>query len=267
VVDLVYRQPLPLRGFDLALTEQLAETMKVQGIRLHPGCAPLRVEARGAARRLTLGNGHAIEADVVFFATGRRPTTRRLGLERAGIATRQHGAIAVDDQFRTNQPSVYAIGDVTDRLNLTPVATAEGHALADAFFARGQRRISLDNVATAVFFSPPLASVGLTEEAAAVRGPADIYETRFTPLRHAVSGRIRRTFMKLVVDRASQRILGAHMLGDDAPEIMQGLSIALTCGATKADFDRTIGIHPTAAEEFVTLRTKTRVVGLAQAAD
>ncbi len=173
----------------------------------------------------------------------------------------------MDDQFRTNRPSVYALGDVTDRLNLTPVATAEGHALADALFARGQRRVSLDHVATAVFFSPPLASVGLTEEAAAVRGPADIYEARFTPLRYAVSRRIRRTFMKLVVDQASQRVLGAHMLGDDAPEIMQGLSIALTCGATKADFDRTIGIHPTAAEEFVTLRTRTRVVGLAQAAD
>ena len=155
-IDLVFRQPLPLRGFDVALAEQLAEVMKVQGIRLHPRCAPVRVETSGAGRKLTMSDGHAIETDLVFFATGRRPSTRGLGLERAGVATGQHGAIIVDDQFRTNRPSIYAIGDVTDRVNLTPVATAEGHALADALFARGQRKVSLDNVATAVFFSPPL---------------------------------------------------------------------------------------------------------------
>jgi glutathione reductase (NADPH) len=172
----------------------------------------------------------------------------------------------VDDDLRTSQPHVYALGDATDRLNLTPVATAEGHALADTLFGGRSRRISLANVPTAVFSTPPLATVGLTEEQAAARGPVDVYVNRFTPLRHHLSGRTRRTTMKLVVDRPSQRVLGAHMLGEDAPEILQGLAIAVVMGATKEDFDRTIGIHPTAAEEFVTLRTRTRAVGLAQAA-
>src|SRR5205823_11739628 len=141
--------------------------------------------------------------------------------------------------------------DVTDRLNLTPVATAEGHALADTLFGGRERWISLDNVPTAVFSTPPLASVGLSEEKAALRGPVEVYDTHFTPLRHALTGRRRRVYMKLVVDQSTQVVLGAHMLGEDAPEIMQGIGIALTCGATKADFDRTIGIHPTAAEAFV----------------
>ena len=260
-VDLVYRQALPLRGFDEGLREQLAETMKVQGIRVHSECSPARVEADGSGRRLILEDGTVIEADCVMFATGRRPSTRHLGLDRAGVAVAPSGAIPIDAAFRTSQPNIYAIGDVTDRMNLTPVATAEGHALADTLFGRAKRGVSLENVPTAVFFSPPLATVGLTEQEAAARGPADIYEARFTPLRHAVTGRTRRTLMKLVVDQASQRVVGAHMLGDDAAEIMQGIAIAMNAGATKAVFDRTIGIHPTMAEEFVTLRTRTRVVG------
>jgi glutathione reductase (NADPH) len=167
----------------------------------------------------------------------------------------------VDAEGRTSQANIFAIGDVTDKQNLTPVAIAEGHSLADRLFGPGPRRWELDAVATAVFSSPPLATVGLTEAEAAARGPADIYLSRFTPMRHTLSGRRRRTMMKLVVDQASQRVVGAHMLGEDAPEIVQGLSIAINCGATKADFDRTVGIHPTAAEEFVTMRTRTRVAG------
>ena len=159
------------------------------------------------------------------------------------------------------------MGDVTDRLNLTPVATAEGHALADTLFGNRPRRISLENVPTAVFTTPPIATVGLTEEQAAARGPVDVYVEKFTPMRHTISGRARKTLMKLVVDQASQKVLGAHMIGEDAAEIMQGLAVAIVCGATKADFDRTIGIHPTAAEEFVTMRTRTRVAGAAQAAE
>jgi len=208
-----------------------------------------------------------LEADLVFFATGRKPKTEGLGLDKARVTTKPMGAVVVDDQLRTSQPHIYAIGDVTDRLNLTPVATAEGQALADTLFAGRSRQISLANVPTAVFSTPPLASVGLSEEQAMLQGPVDVYDTHFTPLHHALTGRRRRVYMKLVVDQKTQKVLGAHMLGEDAPEIMQGVAIALTCGATKADFDRTIGIHPTAAEEFVTLRTRTRVAGVAKAAE
>ena len=167
----------------------------------------------------------------------------------------------MDGQCNTSAPGVYAIGDVTDRLNLTPVAIAEGHSLADRLFGPGPRVWRLDAVATAVFTSPPIGTVGLTEAQAAANGPTDIYLAKFTPMRHTLSGRARKTTMKLVVDQATQRVVGAHMLGEDAPEILQGLSIALNAGATKADFDRTVGIHPTAAEEFVTMRTRTRVAG------
>jgi glutathione reductase (NADPH) len=266
-VDLVYRQPLPIRGFDPDLREALAEALTAQGVHLHPAVTPTRIEASGEARVLHLSSGETIAADLVFFATGRRPATTNLGLERAGVSTNEHGAVIVDDQLRTAQPHIYAMGDVTDRLNLTPVATAEGHALADTLFGKRVRRISLENVPTAVFSTPPIATVGLTEEQAAARGPVDVYVEKFTPMRHTVSGRARRTMMKLVVDQATQRVLGAHMLGEDSPEIMQGLAIAIVCGASKADFDRTIGIHPTAAEEFVTMRTRTRVAGVAQAAE
>jgi len=163
---------------------------------------------------------------------------------------------------------VFALGDVSNKLNLTPVAIAEGHHLADTLFGPPPARTwSLDPVATAVFYSTPLATIGLTEEEAARHGTVDIYTASFTSMRHAMSGRAGKTEMKMVVDQASQRVLGVHIFGDDAPEMMQGIGVALTAGATKADFDRTIGIHPTSAEEFVTLRTRTRVAGnTAQAA-
>jgi glutathione reductase (NADPH) len=266
-VDLAYRQPLPLRGFDNDLREALAEALTNQGITLHPGVTPTKIEADGDGRILHLSSGEAVAADLVFFATGRAPATAGLGLDQAGVTTNGAGAVIVDDQLQTAQPHIFAMGDVTDRLNLTPVATAEGHALADTLFGHRPRRISLENVPTAVFTTPPVATVGLTEEQAASRGPVDVYVEKFTPMRHTLSGRPRRTMMKLVVDQASQIVLGAHMLGEDAAEIMQGLAIAIVCGATKADFDRTIGIHPTAAEEFVTMRTRTRVAGVAQAAE
>jgi glutathione reductase (NADPH) len=208
-----------------------------------------------------------VRADLVFLATGRRPATERLGLEQAGVAVNRTGAVVVDAHLRTGQPHIYAMGDVTDRVNLTPVATAEGHALADTLFGNRPRSISLQNVPSAVFSTPPIATVGLTEEQAAAHGPVDVYVSKFTPMRHTLSGRNRKTLMKLVVDQATQKVLGAHMLGEDSPEIIQGLAIALVMGATKADFDRTIGIHPTAAEEFVTLRTRTRVAGVAKAAE
>jgi glutathione reductase (NADPH) len=266
-VDLVYRQPLPLRGFDHDLREALAEALEAQGIALHPMGVPQGVFEEDGDKILRLTDGTVIETDLVFFATGRAPNTLGLGLDAAGVAVAPSGAVIVDGHLATSEKHIYAIGDVTDRVNLTPVATAEGHALADSLFGGHPRAISLKNVPSAVFSSPPIASVGMTEDEAAALGPADIYVTRFTPMRHTLTGRKRRTLMKLVVDQASGRVLGAHMLGEDSPEIMQGLAIAIVNGATKADFDRTIGIHPTAAEEFVTLRTRTRVAGVAQAAE
>ena len=265
-VDLVYRQPLPLRGFDHDLRESLAEALDAQGIKLHPGSHPKKIEANGDERILTF-EGHTLKTDLVFFATGRAPATKGLGLEKIGVKTNAADAVIVDQNLRTSLPNIYAMGDVTDRLNLTPVATAEGHALADSLFGKNPRTISLHNVPTAVFSTPPIGTCGLTEEQAAAHGPVDVYVSKFTPMRHTLTGRARKSMLKLVVDQASQKVVGAHMLGEDAPEIMQGLAIAIVMGATKADFDRTIGIHPTAAEEFVTLRTRTRVAGVAKAAE
>jgi glutathione reductase (NADPH) len=266
-VDLVFRQPLPLRGFDMDLRESLVEALQAQRITLHPNSHPAKIEADGDERVLTLAEGRTLRTDLVFFATGRAPATRGLHLDTVGVATNAQGAVLVDHNLRTSQPHIYAMGDVTDRLNLTPVAIAEGHALADTLFGKNPRGISLRNVPTAVFSTPPIATCGLTEEQAAALGPVDVYVSKFTPMRHTLSGRARKSMLKLVVEQTSQKVVGAHMLGEDAPEIMQGLAIAIVMGATKADFDRTIGIHPTAAEEFVTLRTRTRTSGVAKAAE
>ena len=173
------------------------------------------------------------------------------------MALGEEQAVVVDEWSRTSAPHIYAIGDVTDRLNLTPVAIAEGRALAETLFNRNPMTVDHENVATAVFSQPPVGTVGLSEREARRRhGAVDIYRARFRPMKHTLSGREERTMMKLVVDRASDRVLGCHMVGADAPEIIQGIAIAVTCGATKRQFDRTIGIHPTAAEEFVTMRDK-----------
>jgi glutathione reductase (NADPH) len=264
---LVYRQALPLRGFDDDMRLGLAEALTTNGVCLHHGKLPQRIDAEGGTKRITLSDGSVLETDLVFFATGRAPNTKGLNLEAAGIKTGHKGEVLVDKNFATCVPHIFALGDVTDRLNLTPVATAEGHALADTLFGNRPRSVNLENVPTAVFSIPPIATVGLTEAEAAKRGEVTIFLTRFTPMRHSLTGRPRKTLMKLVVDTATNKVLGAHMLGEDAAEIMQGIAIAITAGATKADFDRTIGIHPTAAEEFVTLRTQTRVVGSKAAAE
>ncbi len=198
-----------------------------------------------------------LSADLVMYATGRRPNTRGIGLEEAGVALNDEKAVAVDEWSRSSVPHIYAVGDVTDRLNLTPVAIAEGRALAETLFNDNPIAVSHENVATAVFSQPPIGTVGLSETEARRRyGAIDVYRTRFRPMKHTLSGSEERTMMKLLVDRQSDRVVGCHMLGADAPEIIQGLAIAVTCGATKRQFDRTIGIHPTAAEEFVTLRDK-----------
>ena len=259
---LVYRQPLPLRGFDEDLRAALAEALGQTHVRLHPGTTPTAITRDGAGKHLLLSNGTVLEVDAILFATGRAPNTAGLNLTAAGVETGAAGEVKINADFTTSVPHIYALGDVTNRLNLTPVATAEGHALADTLFGNKPRGVSLETVPTAVFSIPPIATVGISEAEAAKRPDgARIFLTRFTPMRHTISGRKRQTVMKLIVDAKTDKVLGAHMLGEDAPEIMQGLAVAIVAGATKADFDRTIGIHPTAAEEFVTLRTQTRVVG------
>lgn len=257
-VQMIYRQTLPLRGFDEDMRTALAEAIEERGIIAHPSTLLHRIRRHDGALRVTLTDGREWDTDLVFFAVGRMPNISGLGLETTGVRTTDEGRILVDADSETHEPGVFAIGDVTNRMNLTPVAIAEGHILADRLFAGTVREWSFDTTPKAVFFSPPLASVGLTEHEAAERGPADIYLTRFTPMRHTLSGRKRHHVMKLVVDQASRKVVGVHMLGEDAPEMMQGLAIAVTAGVTKEDFDRTIGIHPTSAEEFVTLRVRTR---------
>jgi len=192
----------------------------------------------------------------VLYATGRAPNTERLGLAEAGVKLTSKGAIEVDAYSRTSVAGIFAVGDVTDRMNLTPVALAEAMALVRTLFENCPTAMDYQYVPTAVFSNPPVGTVGLTESEAAKRGAIDIYTSSFKPLKHTLAGGAERTFMKLVVDRASERVLGLHMVGADAPEIAQGFAVALKCGATKRDFDATVGIHPTAAEEFVTMREK-----------
>ncbi len=264
---LVYRQPLPLRGFDQDMREGLAEALAGNGVILHPSATLGKLAANGDQRTLTFGDGQTLTADLVFFATGRVPNTKGLGLENAGVATKPNGAVVVSPKLQTSRPHIYALGDVTDQINLTPVALGQGHALADTLFGNNPRELSMKNIPSAVFSTPPVSTVGLTEEEAAANGPVDVYVSKFTPMRHTLSGRGRKSTMKLVVDQASQKVVGVHMLGEDAPEIIQGIAIAVVMGATKQDFDRCVGIHPTSAEEFVTMRSRTRVAGIAQAAE
>ena len=256
-VTLVYRRDLILRGFDRDVRAHLSEELKRKGVKIAYGREPTAIEKRGKGYRLRFATGKPIDCDLVMYATGRAPNTKDLGLERLGVKMKPNGAIIVDQWSRSSVPSIYAVGDVTDRINLTPVALMEGHALADTLFGGKPRPVDHDNVPSAVFSQPPVGTVGLSEERAREKGfVVDIYRSSFTPMKFDLAGRKERTLMKLVVDRASDRVLGAHMVGMDAPEIIQGIGIAVRAGLTKRDFDRTIGIHPTAAEEFVTMRTK-----------
>ena len=266
-VDLLYRQRLPLRGFDHDIREALAEALVAQGIRLHQSVMLHKLERLDdGSKRLHLTDGRHFDSDLVFFAVGRTPNTKGLGLEQAGVTVAANGAVVVNSENVTSQSHIYAVGDVSNKMNLTPVAIAEGHHLADRLFGTHARTWSFEAIPTAVFSMPPIGTCGLSEEQAAEHGPADIYIAKFLPMRHTMSGRDRRTMMKLVVDQASQLVVGAHMIGDDAAEMMQAIGVAMTAGATKGDFDRTIGIHPTSAEEWVTLRTRTRVAGARAAA-
>lgn len=259
-VTLVHRGACVLRGFDDEICHGLMREMRARGIELRLETTVDRVakvRTFGAALRAELSTGASIETDIVFFATGRESNTRGMGLEEAGVALSPLGAVRVDAYGQTSVPSVWAVGDVTDRLNLTPVALAEAVAFVRTVFGGARASVDRERVPTAVFGQPALAAVGLTEEEARRRyGTVDVYRAAFRPLHATLSGRDEKTLVKLVVDPKTDRVLGCHMLGDDAPEVIQGLAVALTAGATKQDFDATIGIHPTAAEEFVTLREK-----------
>ena len=262
-VTLLYRGAQILRGFDDEVRDFAAGEMRKHGVDIRTHADVARIEAVGDARRVHLKDGAAIDADVVLYATGRRANTAGLGLDALGVRQSKSGAIEVDARFATSVPGVYAIGDVVGRLELTPVALAEGMALIDQLFAPppGQAARTMDyaGIPTAVFTHPPIGTVGLTEQQAREQvGAVQVFRSDFKPLKHTLSGSSERTLTKLIVDAQTDRVLGLHMVGADAGEIVQGFAVALKCGATKAQFDATIGIHPTSAEEFVTLRQISR---------
>jgi len=257
---LLYRGPLFLRGFDDGVRAFVADQLREKRIDLRFDAMVERVElTKKGARRVVMADGQTLDTDLVLFATGRSPTVSGIGVESAGVALTSTGAIAVDDRYRTSADNIYAIGDVIDRVQLTPVAIAEGMVVADNLFNGKDRTLDYAGIPTAVFCQPNIGTVGLTEAQARHRhSNVRIFESTFRPMKHTMSGRTERTMMKLVVEADTDRVVGAHMVGPDAGEIIQGLGVALKAGATKAQFDSTIGIHPTAAEEFVTMREPVR---------
>eukprot|EP00472_Partenskyella_glossopodia_P014971 CAMPEP_0197515102 /NCGR_PEP_ID=MMETSP1318-20131121/335_1 /TAXON_ID=552666 /ORGANISM="Partenskyella glossopodia, Strain RCC365" /LENGTH=583 /DNA_ID=CAMNT_0043063379 /DNA_START=47 /DNA_END=1798 /DNA_ORIENTATION=+ len=256
-VDLIIRRDSILRGFDKDCSDYLRDAMIGQGINIHKGTEATAIEKRGENDYLvTLKDGTVLEADCILAAIGRNPKTTNIGLENVGIEIGKNGGIAVKKDGQTNIPSIYAVGDCTDTLQLTPVALAEGHCFADTQFGNNPRTADLEDVATAVFSHPNLGTVGLPEDAALEKyGKIKVYKSEFRPLKHTVSGSTERSFMKIIVDSASDRVVGMHMVGAHAGEMMQGFAAAIKMRITKKQLDSVIGIHPTSAEEFVTMRT------------
>jgi glutathione reductase (NADPH) len=257
-VTLLIRGDTVLRGFDDDVRSFLTQEMRKKGIDIRSEMFVRDIEKRSDGTLSVLTRmGETIEAGAVLFATGRVPNTQGMGLEQMGVKLDERGAVVVDEGSRSSVENIYAVGDVTDRLNLTPVAIAEGRALAETLFNRNPMKMDHSGVPSAVFSQPPVATVGCTElEARERHGAVDVYVSSFRPMKHTLSGREERTMMKVIVERASSKVLGFHMVGADAPEIIQGLAVALKCGVTKQQLDSTVGIHPTAAEEFVTMRDK-----------
>jgi glutathione reductase (NADPH) len=254
--DILYRGAPVLRGFDDDVRGFVTEEIKKKGIDLRLKTDVEAIEQHGTHLRLKLTGGQTLDVDQVLYATGRWPNTHDMGLEAAGVDLDKRGVIRVDGHSKTAVDNIYAIGDCTDRVALTPVAIKEAMAFADTVFGGKTWAMDHSNVAHAVFSQPPVAAVGMSENEARSDGRRlDIYKTSFKALKHTLSGSTERTFMKLVVDRGSQVVLGVHMVGADAPEIIQSIAIAVKMGATKAQFDQTVALHPTAAEEFVTMRT------------
>lgn len=251
---LVYRGDALLRGFDedvrRFITDSIAHDMN---LRLEDDI--FEISKQNKQLEVSFKSGDQLSTDVVLAATGRRPLTDKLGLETAGVKTAVNGAIAVDERFQTSTPSIFAVGDVIDRVALTPVALAEGEIVARSLFSKQEKAMDYNNIATAVFCHPNIATVGMSEAEAVLAGhEVDVYMDATRPLKHTLSGSSEKAFIKLVVDKATDRVLGVHVVAQDAGELVQGFAVALRCGATKADFDETVGIHPTLAEELVTMR-------------
>lgn len=263
-VHLVYRKDYPLAGFDYECRVQVAENLEKRGVHVHPETSPTKIEKNeDGSYTVHLKRGSeetAIRAALVMFGTGRKPNSRDIGLEAVGVEIDEKDSIVVDEYSRTSVDNIYAIGDVTNRMALTPVALMEGMAFVSTVFNDTPTKPIYSKVATACFVQPPLCYVGLTEEEAKQRldGDIDVFVSKFKPMKNTLSGRDEKTLMKLIVHVPTNEVVGAHMVGPDAPEILQGLAIAIKAGAKKADFDATVGIHPTAAEEFVTMRSRTR---------
>ncbi len=255
-VTVNYRRERILRGFDPDVRRTVEAGMRGRGVSFHYGTEPARIDRNGdGSLRVEFVDGTAADYDQVLYATGRRPYTGTLGLEHAGVSTGPYGRIVVDEYSRSSVPHIFAVGDVTDRIALTPVALMEGHAFADTRFGGISRPVDHANVPSAVFSQPPCAGVGVTEEEARGAGiSVKIFRSEFTPMKYTLSGRAEKGMMKLLVDAGDDRVIGMHVVGPDAAEIVQGFAVAVRAGLTKADFDRTIGIHPTSAEELVTMR-------------
>jgi len=255
-VTMAYRAEQPLRGFDADLRSRLVTGMGQRGVNLVSGFQPVSLARVGDSIVCTAADGRSIEADVVLSALGRTPNVEELGLPGVGVRLADWGGIAVDEASRTTVPHIFAIGDVTDRVNLTPVAIAEGRAFVDSEFGGLPRTIDHSNIATGVFSQPQIGVVGLSEQDALEDGYSiTVFESDFRPMKNTLSGRPERSYMKLIVDAETDRVLGAHMIGVDAAEIIQSIAVAVTLGASKRDFDRTMALHPSAAEEFVLMRT------------
>ena len=254
-VTLAYRRERILRGFDDDIRRVVEAGMASRGVRFHYQAVPARLARVDDSIEVTFSDDHSENFDAVMFATGRTPYTWDLGLESAGVRTGPGNRIEVDEYSRTSVESIFAVGDVTDRVNLTPVALMEGHAFADTQFGGMDRPVEHVDIPAAVFSQPPVGTVGLSETDARDRGlTVKVFRSEFTPMKYTLVGRSEKSLMKLVVDAHSDRVIGCHAVGPDAPEMLQGFAVAVKAGLTKADFDRTIGIHPTAAEELVTLR-------------
>ena len=254
---LVYRGAEILRGFDMDIRTMLRREMAKKGLEVRLNANPAKIEKRDGVLMVTLEDGALIETDCVMYATGRKPNITGLGLETAGVAVNAQGAIAVDEYSHTNVDNIWALGDVTDRVNLTPVAIHEAMCFVSTVFGGKPLPVDHELIPTAVFSQPSIGTCGLTEEVARQRHKnIDIYKADFRPMKHTLSGRDERMLMKLIVDGDTDKVLGCHILGADAGEIIQALGVAIKMGATKADFDATMAVHPTAAEEFVTMREK-----------
>ena len=254
---LLYRKDKILRGFDDDVRDRLTDLLSAQGIAIRTQAVVERIDKTNTGLQATLSDGSVIEADQIMFAIGRHPNTDGLGLDKVGVELDANGAVCVDDYSQTNIDNIYAVGDVTDRIQLTPVAIKEGHAFALTKYRGLRTAANHRNVPSAVFSMPPIATVGLTEdEAMSKLGRYDVYTSDFKPMRHTLAGRDDRAFAKVIVDHDNDHVIGMHMIGPDAPEIMQGLAVALKNGLTKDQLDATVAIHPSSAEEFVLMREK-----------